>query len=336
MKFGIYSSIGNPVTRKGLDKHVDQVVEEAKLAEKVGFDSCVFGERHQEKDGFLPSPLILATTVAANTTSLRTGTMLILLPLHHPVQVAEDALTLDVISKGRLIIGVGLGASEADLQAFGVDRKVRVQRLEEGIEIIRSCWSAKKFSVSGEAYKLTDIQILPEPFQQSGPPIWIGANSQLGAKRAGRMGDAFVVDPSANLETSMEFIDAYRKEAISFNREPQVVVMRDSWVGRTAKEAVNDYGPALGKAYQYYWKKGLKAYQGIKSENEVSLASLGKNRAIVGSPEDCIKEYHRWHDATGADYFILRMRHAHGYGPSHDKIMESIKLFGESVIPNCT
>ena len=84
MKFGIYSSIANPPRGEHLDRCVDQVIAEAQLAEASGFDSCFFGEHHQDKDGFLPSPLIVATAVAAQTRTLNVGTSVILLPLHHP------------------------------------------------------------------------------------------------------------------------------------------------------------------------------------------------------------------------------------------------------------
>ena len=131
MKFGIYSSIANPPRGEDLPRCVDEVIEEARLAEQAGFDSCFFGEHHQDRDGFLPSPLIVCTAVAASTTTLRVGTSVILLPLHHPVRLAEDVVTLDIISKGRVTVGVGLGYQPADFQAFGITMSDRVELFEE-------------------------------------------------------------------------------------------------------------------------------------------------------------------------------------------------------------
>src|SRR5437588_7961790 len=113
MKFGLYSSIANPPRGEHLDRCIDEAIAEAQLAEASGFDSCFFGEHHQDHDGFLPSPLIVAAAVAARTTRLRVGTSVILLPLHHPVHVAEDVITLDLVSKGRVILGVGIGYQPA-------------------------------------------------------------------------------------------------------------------------------------------------------------------------------------------------------------------------------
>src|SRR5437764_14881101 len=109
MKFGLYSSIANPPRGEHLDRCIDETIAEAQLAESVGFDSCFFGEHHQDHDGFLPSPLIVATAVAARTKTLRVGTSVILLPLHRPVRIAEDVTTLVLVSNGSVVVGVGLG-----------------------------------------------------------------------------------------------------------------------------------------------------------------------------------------------------------------------------------
>src|SRR5262245_59171964 len=135
MKFGLYSSIANPPSGQHLDRCIDEVIAEAQLAEANGFDSCFFGEHHQDHDGFLPSPLIVATAVAARTTRLRVGTSVILLPPHHPVRVAEDVITLDLVSKGRGVLGVGIGYQPADFRAFAIPIEPSVTRFEEGVEV---------------------------------------------------------------------------------------------------------------------------------------------------------------------------------------------------------
>src|SRR4030095_8032438 len=140
MKFGLYSSIANPPRGEHLERAIDEVIAEAQLAEASGFDSCFFGEHHQDRDSFLPSPLIAATAVAAHTRRLNVGTSVILLPLYHPVHVAEDVITLDLVSKGRVILGVGIGYQPADFRAFAVAMEDRVTLFEEGVEILRKCW----------------------------------------------------------------------------------------------------------------------------------------------------------------------------------------------------
>jgi probable F420-dependent oxidoreductase len=335
MKFGLYSSIAHPPRGEHLDRCVDEVIAEAQLAEDSGFDACFFGEHHQDKDGFLPSPLIVATAVAARTRRLTVGTSVMLLPLHHPVHVAEDVITLDIVSKGRVILGVGIGYQAADFQAFAVPMEHRVALFEEGVDIIRKCWSGEPFSYHGRHYTLEGIQIRPRPFQSPAPPLWIGASVPAAARRAGRLGDAFVATPSTDLESTVRLVDAYRQAAVTAGRQPQVVLMRDAWVAETHAEAAAVYGPEVMTAYQYYWQNRLAEFRSLGPEVEFTLDNLAPNRLILGDPETCVREFQRWHEATGSDYVLLRLRHAHSGGPAHEKIMQALKLFGDRVLPYC-
>ncbi len=335
MKFGIYSSIANPPRGEDLDRCVDEVIAEAQLAEENGFEACFFGEHHQDKDGFLPSPLIVATAVAAQTRRLKVGTSVILLPLHHPVRVAEDVITLDIVSKGRVILGVGIGYQAADFQAFAVPMEHRVGLFEEGVEIIRRCWSGEPFSFRGAHYTLENVRIRPRPFQTPAPPLWIGASVPAAARRAGRLGDAFVATPSADLDSTVRLVEVYRRAALQAGRQPRVVLMRDAWVAQSRAEAEAVYGPEVMTAYRYYWENRLAEFRSIGPEVEFTLGNLAPDRLILGDPETCIREFQRWHEATGADSVLLRLRHAHSGGPAHAKIMQTLKLFGERVLPYC-
>ena len=335
MKFGIYSSIASPPRGEHLDRCIDEVIAEAQLAEESGFDACFFGEHHQDKDGFLPSPLIVATAVAARTRRLQVGTSVILLPLHQPVHLAEDVITLDLVSKGRVILGVGIGYQPSDFQAFASPMEHRVGLFEEGVEIIRKCWSGELFSYHGVHYTLDNVQIRPRPYQRPAPPLWIGASVPAAVRRAGRLGDAFIATPSTNLEHTLRFVNTYREAAQQAGRPPQVVLMRDAWVAQTRAEAAAVYGPEVMTAYRYYWENRLAEFRSMASEAEFTLDNLAPDRLILGDPETCIHEFHRWHEATGADYFLLRLRHAHSGGPAHEKILQTLKLFGEQVLPYC-
>jgi probable F420-dependent oxidoreductase len=334
MKLGLYSSIANPPRGEHLDRCIDEVIAEAQLAEACGFDSCFFGEHHQDRDGFLPSPLIVATAVAARTTRLRVGTSVILLPLHHPVRVAEDVITLDLVSRGRVVLGVGIGYQPADFRAFGVPMEHRMARFEESIDILRLCWAGEPFSFRGKHYTLEDVQVCPRPFQRPGPPLWIGASVPAAARRAGRVADGFVGTPSTSLENATRLAEVYRQTAREAGREPEVIQMRDAWVAATRAEADTVYGPHVMTAYRYYWENRLAEFRNMPADTPFTLQSLAPDRLILGDPETCVREFQRWQKATGASTFLLRLRHAHSGGPPHDRIMAAIRLFGERVIPH--
>ena len=333
MKLGIYSSIANPPRGDDIDRCIDEVIAEAQLAEQAGFDACFFGEHHQDKDGFLPSPLIVATAVASRTQTLRVGTSVILLPLHHPVKVAEDVVTLDLVSKGRVTLGVGLGYQAADFRAFNVPIRERVSRLEESMEIIRRCWAGEPFSFHGRHFDLEDVRVSPLPYQRPAPPLLIGASNPPGARRAGRLADGFVSTPSTGLDVTVGLIDAYREAASEAGRDSQVVLMRDTWVASNREEAERVYGPEVMTSYHYYWQAGLPEFRSIESESQLTLDRIAPDRLILGDPEECVSEFRRWGEATGAELCLLRLRHAHSGGPPHKDIMNAISLFGDRVIP---
>ncbi len=333
MKFGIYSSIANPPRGEDLPRCVDEVIEEAQLAEQAEFDSCFFGEHHQDKDGFLPSPLIVCTAVAASTTKLRVGTSVILLPLHHPVRLAEDVVTLDIISKGRVTVGVGLGYQQADFGAFGVNMSDRVELFEEKVDILHKCWSAEEFSYDGKHHKIENLTVSPAPIQKPSPPLWIGASAPVSARRAANIADAIVTTPSTTLDNTVKLIDHYKQAAVAAGKTPAPVIMRDAWVAGSRKEAEEVYGPEVMQAYKYYWQNGLPEFLSIKNDSELTLERVAKDRLIMGDPEECLSEFQRWSDATGAESCLLRLRHAHSGGPSHAQIMKTIDLIGDRIIP---
>lgn len=334
IRLGLYSSIANPPRGDDLDRCVAETIAESELAEACGFHGFFFGEHHQDKDGFLPSPLVVCAAVAARTKTIQIGTSVLLLPLHHPLRVAEDAVTLDNVSGGRLALGVGLGYQDADFRAFGVDKKNRVGRFEEGVEILRQAWTGERFTFQGKHFDIDNVCVLPRPIQRPGPPLWVGGWVPAAVDRAGRIGDAIVLGPSMPLDENIRLADRYRSAAKAAGRTPEVVMMRDAWVGDGLNDAARVYGPEVMAAYKYYWRNGATAFQDIESEDTFQFENMWKDRIIAGSPEECIAEFRRWSDAVGTDYFLLRLRHAHSGGPPHKDIMRAIERFGRDVIPH--
>ena len=334
IKLGLYSSVANPPRGDDLDRCVQEAIAEAELAEDCGFHGFFFGEHHQDQDGFLPSPLIVCSAVAARTKRIQIGTSVLLLPLHHPLHVAEDVVTLDVISGGRFVLGVGLAYQEADFRAFGIEKKHRVGRFEEALEILEKAWTGERFTYKGKHFDIDDVRVLPRPIQRPAPPLWLGAWVPAAIERAGRLGDALVLSPSAALGPTVEAANLYRAAAAAAGRTPEIILMRDAWVADSLEDAARVYGPEVMAAYKYYWRNGAESFVDIASEDEIEFETMWKDRIVTGSPETCVAEFKRWSKVVGSDYFLLRLRHAHSGGPSHKEIMKTIERFGRDVIPH--
>jgi probable F420-dependent oxidoreductase len=331
--FGLYAAIGDPPRGERLQQCIDEVCAEAQLAEQVGFEAILVGEHHQHRDGFLPSPLIVSTAVAARTQRIRIGTGILLLPLYHPVHVAEDAATLDIISKGRLILGVGMGYQAGDFSAFGVPLSQRVSRLEEGIEVIRGCWTHERFSYEGRRFRLHDVAVYPKPVQRPHPPIWVGAMTDESIRRAALYGDAWLTGITQPIQNILRHTQVYGTSARELRRPARIILMRDAWVAETRQQAAAEYGPEVLAAYKYYWKSDSVSFRDKRSEAEFTLEKTAGDRIILGSPEEVVDQLQRWQEATNAEMIIFRLRQAHSGGPPHDKILRAIRLFGEKVIP---
>ncbi len=152
----------------------EETLRECERAEAAGFDSIWLGEHHNNPVLY-PAPLIGLTAVASRTHSIRLGTGVLLLPLYHPVMVAEEGAMVDMISGGRLILGIGAGYAPEEFAAFGYSLKERGSRLEEGASLLLRLWTEENVTHHGKHYRVDNATVAPRPVQRPRPPIWFGA-----------------------------------------------------------------------------------------------------------------------------------------------------------------
>ncbi len=162
-------------------------LEMAAIADTLGFDHCMLSEHHGAEDGYLPSPLVYGAAVAARTRHMRLRISAIVLPLHDPLRIAEDAAVLDHVAEGRLELVLVAGFLPQEFAMFGRDITRRGELLEEGVAALRRAWTGEPFTFRG-----TTVRVTPRPWQADGPPLLLGAATPGGARRAARCGDGFV------------------------------------------------------------------------------------------------------------------------------------------------
>jgi probable F420-dependent oxidoreductase len=167
-------------------------LEQAQRAEELGFDSLWIGEHMLF---FVPTfdAITVLAAFAARTQRILLGSAVLLLPLRHPTVVAKEVASLDIISNGRIILGVGVGGEfPREFVACGVPVKERGRRTDEAIEVMRRLWSESGVNHEGRFFRLEDANMQPKPIQKPGPPIWIAGRSEAAIKRAARMGDGYM------------------------------------------------------------------------------------------------------------------------------------------------
>src|SRR6266851_1196227 len=162
------------------------IMEQVAWLDELGLDLVWFTEHHFVEDGYLPSWIPVAAAMAARTRHVRFSCDVCLLPFNHPIRLAEDLAVLDNISGGRVEIGVGMGYAPHEFRGFGLPVSRRVSLTDEGIEVLRHCFTREKFSFHGKRYDFDDVVIRPRYVQPGGPPLWIAAMSEPGAQRAAR------------------------------------------------------------------------------------------------------------------------------------------------------
>ncbi|MSP78924.1 MAG: LLM class flavin-dependent oxidoreductase [Dehalococcoidia bacterium] len=338
MKFGAF----------GLSGSYQQVIQESQEAERLGFDGVFFGQHHQTTEAAarqavfqnrIVGNLVLCTAVAARTERVHIGTAIHLLPLSHPVQVAEDTAAIDIVSGGRFILGVGIGYREYDFDTFGIPIAQRVSRFEEGLEIVRRAWTEDSFSFVGKRFTLRNVSV-PKPIQKPHPPLWVGPWSMEGAKRAARHGAGFISDPIHDTPSLQRMITLYKDLSKARGMKPYVVIMREMMLAESQEKAKELYMNSVLGTYRNYWTHhGINPelepwVKEIKSQEEVTWERLTKNdRVLYGSPSDIVKQIKKLNDDLGGiDYLMPVFIHPPQQG--HEKAMEAMKLFAEKVIPN--
>lgn len=194
MSFGVTYDFRNPVQGgRSFAQLYGETLDHLTAAEDLGFDTVWLTEHHFTADGYLPSLLPMAAAIAQRTSRIRIGTNVILLPLHHPLRVAEDGAVVDVLSNGRFVLGAAVGYRPMEFEALGVSVHQRGGRIREQLEIITQAWTQGSVSYQGHYYSYGNLPVSPRPVRQPRPPIYLGGSSRAALRRAAAQGDGLLV-----------------------------------------------------------------------------------------------------------------------------------------------
>jgi alkanesulfonate monooxygenase SsuD/methylene tetrahydromethanopterin reductase-like flavin-dependent oxidoreductase (luciferase family) len=191
INFGVWYDFRNPTPwQRPFESFYAETLNQIVAAESLGFDSVWLTEHHFCDDGYTPSPLVIAAAIGARTKRMRIGTNLMILPLHNPVRVAEDAAIVSLLTGGRFDLGVGVGYRELEFNEFGRKLSHRPSLMEEGVALIRRAWAGEPLNFQGKRYSHGDIRVLPAPEHK--PRIFMGGLMEPAIERAACIGDGFL------------------------------------------------------------------------------------------------------------------------------------------------
>lgn len=220
--YGLVTCQRHPTDPRGWPDLYDEAIALAVRADRIGLESFWVSEHHFVDDGHLPALLPLLAAMATVTERVRLGTGLLLAPLHNPVRVAEDAAVVDLVSHGRLLLGLGQGWRAEEFEVLGVPEDERVARLRVLVDTCRTAWAgrATRAAVDGHGFGY----VTPRPFAPGGPPIWIGALVPRALRRAGALGDG-VMATEVTPDELHQAVQTAREGAEEAGRDPAALAV---------------------------------------------------------------------------------------------------------------
>jgi alkanesulfonate monooxygenase SsuD/methylene tetrahydromethanopterin reductase-like flavin-dependent oxidoreductase (luciferase family) len=348
MKFGLHFQLPCSDSQSPVQRYRD-TLDQAAYAETLGFESVWPVEQHFNANlSIMPSPLLMLAALAERTKTLRLGIAIVLLPLSHPLRVAEEIATLDVISNGRVEFGAGRGSVPTHFRGFGIDQAESRERFLEGIEVILKAWTTDRISYHGRFFNLEKLSVVPKPVQQPHPPIRVAANSPETFELMGRLGypifAAAQVNPFSKLK---EFVPLYRAARHGAgqpdNGGEDVTILTPLYVGENEAQIRRDLEPSI----QHFLQTVSMLYKPSNSPQKAALGHLEEVlerasrltydkvceiMAIFDTPEACVERL----EGLRQDFNMGRVIcwfNPGGVVP-HDRVMRSMELFAAKVMPH--
>lgn len=341
MDIGIAITFANPGFDEFDAQHLaSSQLEQGVLAEELGFDH-VWMAQHHGSEMYYPAPFPVLGAIASRTRRIRLGTYIIILPIQHPLDVVENAAVLDAISGGRFDLGLGLGNFNLDFAAYGISKRERASRMEEGLTIIKGLWENEEFAFEGKHYKLPRMRLNPRPLQKKAP-LWVAATAEKAFERAARF--------QCHLAGGSGFgIEYYEGKLREYGHDPKKFyksILQLVHIAETREQAWKEAAESVVTWVKYYKKEldlsgDLKfmadqpgGYFGVDPipdpediESVKKLTFFG-TPFVVGDPQDAID----WIDRSkqmGFTHIVMGMQSA----ISPELAEKSMRLVGKHVLP---
>jgi probable F420-dependent oxidoreductase len=334
--FGLVTCQRYPGDPRGAADLYREALEYARACEAAGLDSIWTSEHHYWDDDYMPSLLVTSAALAAVTERITIGTGVLLAPLYDPLRLAEDAATVELISGGRFILGLGIGWRREEFDRLGVPMERLGRRMRETVEILRAAWSDRLVEHQGQIFQIEPTNVTPKP---SAPiPIWLGAFADPAIRRAGRIADGYLGSSSRRELAPLD--EVKRRKAIAeeglkkSGRDRsgfRLAFHEQTWVTEDPDE-IDEVLPHIHYSRWKYADMGPEFSRGPGELPEPPPLDDGTRQAILdgliyGTPDEVAKRVGEFRDVVGDDLHLI----ARSYFPGvpREKTLRQIELLGE-------
>jgi probable F420-dependent oxidoreductase len=314
----------------------DETIGLAVEAERLGFDSVWTTEHHFVDDGYMPSLLVVSAAIAQATRRIGIGTGVVLAPLHHPLRLAEDAATVQLLSHGRLHLGLGLGWSEVEFAGLGADARRRGAAMDEILRILPQAWSGEPFTHQGAVYRLPSLGVRPAP--QTPIPVLVGGSAEAAVRRAARLADGVFANVPAG--RFIEMVGWVLDECERIGRDPatfRFVHYSILLPGASEGDAMARYHDALWAMQWKYSDMEASATRGLPAAVPPpparSDADLTRSRTtLAGTPDQLVEALLDLRRRAGVPVELVARSHLPLLG--YDAQVELMAQLAEDVAPH--
>jgi alkanesulfonate monooxygenase SsuD/methylene tetrahydromethanopterin reductase-like flavin-dependent oxidoreductase (luciferase family) len=327
MKVGLYIGTQFP-PQIGVAASLREMTEQVRLARQSGFSSLWVPHHYLTQPMQMLAPIPMLAYLLREAEGMTIGPNILIMPLLNPVHVAEDAVTLDLLSGGRYVLGIGVGYRDAEFDAFNVPLKERALRMDESIEIMRRLWTEDKVTYHGKAFKIDNLGVGLKPLRKGGPPIWVAGVIDVAVKRAARIGDAWLITNFAHLNVLVPQMRMYRETLAAVGKPfpPEAPITRECYIGPTRAKALEECRDALKYKYSAYSSWGLDKQSKGSESFEQPFEDFVKDRFIIGDKAFVKEEIARYNELLGVNHFLMRVQWP---GLEQAKVLRTIKTLGE-------
>jgi alkanesulfonate monooxygenase SsuD/methylene tetrahydromethanopterin reductase-like flavin-dependent oxidoreductase (luciferase family) len=309
----------------------EEQLEQVRLVRDAGFDG-VFASQHYLAHPFqYLHPIPVLARILAEAGDMRIGTSIALLALPNPVDLAEELATLDVMSGGRLTVGVGLGYRDVEFDAFGVPADRRLRRFLDNLDVMRQLWSQDEVTFEAEHVRLDRVPVALRPVQRPHPPIWMAGHTDAAIRRAARRGVPWIAAAAHVDDTYLRHqVKVYREACREFGHDLELPMLQEIYVAPTEQEALDVVRRSLSLKYRAYQQWGQDTILPEDQTFDVEFDELRQGRFIIGDPAGCIERIRTLIDEVGPTHLILRMQWP---GMTQEEVLANMRLFTTEVMP---
>ncbi len=340
MNFGMFTDFH---VRKGssqaeaFDESFAQVAE----AERMGFDTVWLAEHHFSPErAVLASPMVIASAIAARTERIRTGLAVQVLPLTNPLRVAEEAATVDHISKGRFDFGIGRSGLTRYYQGYNIPYSESRPRFLEAMEIIMKAWREDSFSHDGEYHSYQDVTVTPKPYQQPYPPVRVAVAGEDTFPLIGKMGHPIFISANTGRQALKERLAAYREKLAESGASgpPDVAIRVPVYCAETTEKAREEPRVSAMGAIQYAVTELIQtaASEEIAARMRRIAAApyeqVLEERVVFGAPAEIVDTFRGYQEELGVTGVVMEVNYG-GQIPA-DRIRNSLRLLSDEVMPH--